>query len=89
MDNENKAIITSVRVAYKIGFSVSLSAETLSAYLEMAKWNFNDKKRYRLHKAFIGGYSEGRKLLRTMPVEVFVSQQSSTYVAPMAMAPFK
>jgi len=81
-------MIKSTFIAYKIGFSSSLNPNTLSGYAELAKWSFEEKNKRRLMTAFIGGYAEGRKLLRLMPVEVFVSRQKPMYAAPVAMAPF-
>jgi len=54
-----------MRLAYKIGFSSALNEDTISAYLEMAKWEFEgDKIKVRkLKRAFGHGYETAFRIL--------------------------
>lgn len=57
-------MITTIRIAYKIGFSCALNYRVISAYKEAAKYNFGDDQHLsrRLVRAFCRGFSHGRKL---------------------------
>lgn len=66
-----KGIIKSNKVSYKIGFSASLSADSISAYSELAKWEFESaepQKRIMITH-FCKGYSDGLEKLRQVKSE--------------------
>ncbi len=60
MDTKTSTIKT-IKIAYKIGFSSSLSSDSWSGYNELSKWRFEGESRLLrlLRKAFLRGYVEG------------------------------
>ena len=55
-------MITKIRIAYAMGFSAGIIPNTSSAYLDMAKWDWDPVKFRRLKAAFGRGYASGFKL---------------------------
>ena len=58
--------ISSVKAAYRIGFSTALSPSVVSAYQEMGKWVFDESEKsklIRLHQGFIKGFVDGHQAL--------------------------
>ncbi len=56
-------MIKTIRIAYKVGFSVALKESTFSAYIEMRNWGLigADGKTKRLKEAFARGFKAGFK----------------------------
>lgn len=65
-------MISNIDIAYKIGFSSGLDRNTVSAYIEMKKWEFigGESKRNRLRVAFCGGYKQGLKMSSAVRYEL-------------------
>ncbi len=52
-------MINNKKIAYKIGFSVSLSRYSISVYNELALWNVSEED---IVKSFTRGYREGLRI---------------------------
>lgn len=71
------AAISTVRIAYNIGFSSALNPSAISAYLEMNKWNFTGDKSTvtRLKKAFGRGYKYAYGISQEVKYELKMAQR--------------
>lgn len=69
--------ISTARIAYKIGLSSALNPDTISAYQEMMKWEFegDDLARRGLVRAFGIGYRDGIKILQQVKYELKIKAQ--------------
>lgn len=70
-------MIANKTIAYKIGFSDSLSLKAVSAYNDMAKWRFSERRRKRLHEAYCSGWMEGYRAMRAAAKEL-LSRHTNT-----------
>lgn len=62
INHSNSMVISTNKIAYKMGFSAGLCRETISAYLEMQKYKFGSGDDFilsGLKRSFSRGYKEG------------------------------
>lgn len=62
-------MIRTIRVAYKIGYSSSISLSSVSAYLDVARWTMDPKKERKLVVAFLRGWNDGYNFSKSLKKE--------------------
>lgn len=70
--------ITTTRIAYKIGFSSAMNEDTISAYMELVKWEFvGDSIEIRaMVRAFGIGYRDATKWLQQVKYQLKTAAQN-------------